>query len=617
MGARILGGKAKAGPVRRDGRVERRQADGLIVLNTGRTAVAAPTGLTATTISASEIAVAWTLPTAGSYATVERAQFGSPVWVVVHTAAVGAETWLNDGLAASTHYSYRAQAWKNGEASGYSNVASASTDAHPPGEIYGNWSTGNDVTGNGSIGNPYKTLTKCLQVAGDGDTIRLAGGLYASTTQVVIAQNNLTIEGYVGSAELSMHHSYGPGGWTLDAGTLYKRTCTEAAVRNAWYVGEPLIVVETAVACGSTAGSIFCDTVADLLYVNVGEDPPDPILVCHSDTPAISVTGSGVTLQYLALTYCNKALTVSGADCTLNDVGMTHQQGNQAKVGGNWLVPATNRWAAYVNANGFSMQDCNWTVTVSGAVRVESGTGSQMTGCLFLNDSGSMGTNYTVEYRAGTHAMTDCILRGGYQAAVHGIETADVTCTRCTVYDFGRIGFYANDGAVAGGTITCVRCVVYLTYNTATTESWGYVADTSTDNLINGNMTLYHCVAANLTRNTGAAAGLLMAGFGSNTYGVYVVRNCISKSNRYGYVRAGTPATWTETNNCANGNTSNFYGFTKHASSITSAPSFVNEGTDDYQLNTGSPCIDAGVYIAGVNDGYLGSNPDMGYWEYR
>ncbi len=33
------------------------------------------------------------------------------------------------------------------------------------------------------------------------------------------------------------------------------------------------------------------------------------------------------------------------------------------------------------------------------------------------------------------------------------------------------------------------------------------------------------------------------------------------------------------------------------------------------RLNTGSACIDAGVYIAGVNDGYLGSAPDMGYAE--
>ncbi len=592
-----------------------------VIISTGHpnpgappSAPSAPSSLTATAIDDQRIDLAWVNNTAGTTVEIERSPNGSTGWSLVYTTAINATTWSNTGLSYSTAYYYRVRA-NNGSYSGYSGTANATTLAQT---IYGDIVSGNDTTGNGTTGNPYQTLTKCLTIAADGATIRLKPGLYTATAQYVIDQDNLTIISNTTTAEISVHVTYPTSGWTLDSGTMYTRSCTEPSVRNAWYNGTPLAVVHTSALCSSTANSIYCDIVADILYVNVGGAPAYTLRARFDDTPAISITGTGVTLQNVDIAYTNKAIAVTGSDCTLDGCNLTYQQGNQAKTsGGALLVPVGNRWAIYVNADDFVAVNCTHTVTSSGAIRFESGSGSEISDCTFYNDAGSSGTNYTIEYRAGTHTIDDCLLRGGYQAAIHSIESAVVTCTGCTVYDFGRIGYYANDGDVGGGTLTCKRCLAYLTYNTNTTESWGFVADTNTAHTINGNMTLYHCVAANLDRNTGAAAGLSMAGFGSNTYGVYVVRNCISKSNRYGYVRDGTPSTWTETNNCANSNTSNFYGFTKHASSITSAPSFVNEGTDDYQLNTGSACIDAGVYIAGVNDGYAGSAPDMGYWEYR
>lgn len=51
------------------------------------------------------------------------------------------------------------------------------------------------------------------------------------------------------------------------------------------------------------------------------------------------------------------------------------------------------------------------------------------------------------------------------------------------------------------------------------------------------------------------------------------------------------------------------------AHNITSNPLFVNPDNHDYQLNSHSPCIDAGVHIAGINDGYIGVSPDIGAFE--
>ncbi|MBK9460327.1 MAG: right-handed parallel beta-helix repeat-containing protein [Sphingobacteriales bacterium] len=56
---------------------------------------------------------------------------------------------------------------------------------------------GNDNSGNGSVGNPYKTLQHALEVAVDNDIIELRGGNYTSN-EIRINQNNLTIRSYQG-----------------------------------------------------------------------------------------------------------------------------------------------------------------------------------------------------------------------------------------------------------------------------------------------------------------------------------------------------------------------------------------------------------------------------------
>jgi hypothetical protein len=44
-------------------------------------------------------------------------------------------------------------------------------------------------------------------------------------------------------------------------------------------------------------------------------------------------------------------------------------------------------------------------------------------------------------------------------------------------------------------------------------------------------------------------------------------------------------------------------------------PRFANRGGADYTLSPASPLVDKGVVIAGINDGYSGSKPDVGAFE--
>ncbi|MBN1537713.1 MAG: right-handed parallel beta-helix repeat-containing protein [Anaerolineales bacterium] len=55
----------------------------------------------------------------------------------------------------------------------------------------------------------------------------------------------------------------------------------------------------------------------------------------------------------------------------------------------------------------------------------------------------------------------------------------------------------------------------------------------------------------------------------------------------------------------------------QEANGLNEAPSFSNPPAADYTLALDSPLIDEGVYIPGINDGYNGTAPDIGAFEYE
>ena len=89
----------------------------------------APTGLSASAVSTTTVALAWSdNATSESGYYVERAAGGSAFGLVVQLAS-NTRTYTDTGLVAGTTYAYRVRAFNSAGSSAYSNTASASTQA--------------------------------------------------------------------------------------------------------------------------------------------------------------------------------------------------------------------------------------------------------------------------------------------------------------------------------------------------------------------------------------------------------------------------------------------------------------------------------------------------------
>jgi len=72
-------------------------------------------------------------------------------------------------------------------------------------------------------------------------------------------------------------------------------------------------------------------------------------------------------------------------------------------------------------------------------------------------------------------------------------------------------------------------------------------------------------------------------------------------------------------NNLFNGSintTQDFWANCDLRNNLYTDPSYVNSANRNFQLQSSSPAIDAGMVVTGVTDGYLGSAPDLGALEY-
>ena len=105
-----------------------------------------PTGLVATTVSASRIDLSWHDNSSNETGfLVQRRQAGSADWVEIGSTSANVAAFSDVGLSAATTYRYRVQAFNNTQSSAFSNEAWAATPAALPPTVSGFAPTGGPV----------------------------------------------------------------------------------------------------------------------------------------------------------------------------------------------------------------------------------------------------------------------------------------------------------------------------------------------------------------------------------------------------------------------------------------------------------------------------------------
>lgn len=213
--------------------------DTVIITTVGASDVDAPTvpeSLSATAAGASQINLAWTASTDAVGVTGYKIFRGG---VQIDTSLTN--SYPDNNVIPEATYSYTVKAYDAaGNVSGNSNTATATTAA-----LSGIFvaTTGSDTTGNGSIGTPYKTISKGLSVAFPGDTVYVRNGIYSISSSIAAVNgasgNRINLFAYPGELPVIDGTNQGADQWGIfgtNKSWMYIKgfgitNCTEGGIR--------------------------------------------------------------------------------------------------------------------------------------------------------------------------------------------------------------------------------------------------------------------------------------------------------------------------------------------------------------------------------------------------
>jgi len=216
------------------------------------TSPSSPTGLTATTVSSSQINLSWTAPsgTISGYK-IERSTSGGTFSTIVSNTATTATTYSDTGLASATQYTYRVSAINSVGTSSPSNTGSATTLTPIPPSILINPTTG-----------PA------------GSTIAVSGNTFLSNSAVTIS--------YDGAAVTT-----NPGTITTDSSGSFTATFTEPAPST----GSHTVIAKDAASGLASAQFTVTSTTSSTTSTTIS------LTVNSVDLSGNSFTGQWVTLR--------------------------------------------------------------------------------------------------------------------------------------------------------------------------------------------------------------------------------------------------------------------------------------------------------------------------------
>jgi cellulase (glycosyl hydrolase family 5) len=346
----------------------------------------APTALSATVASSSQINLSWTASTGGvggatGYRIERCSGAGCSIFTQVGTSTTAG--YADTGVSASTSYTYRVRASDTlGDLSSYSGTATATTGSGSTPIAY--------VQSNGSAPASASTMTvtySSAQVAGDLNVVAVG---WVNTTSSVSSVTDSKGNSYVralgptaasGTATESIYYAQNIAAAAAGANTVtvtFNTTVPDPDVRILEYSGIATAnALDVAVGAGSTTGTALSS--GPVTTINASDLLIGSNLVAYGITAA----GSGYTQRDLSAGNTDE-------DKTVTSTGSYSATATQSPSGW-WIMQLTAFKAAPVSASGTTIPSASFLIdssynkwTVSGGVIYENGNASVGTANVIL-----------------------------------------------------------------------------------------------------------------------------------------------------------------------------------------------------------------------------------------
>jgi hypothetical protein len=517
----------------------------------------------------------------------------------------------------------------------------------PQGTTYHVAVSGSDSRDGSSLAQAFATLGKAVSVANAGATILLHAGHYyeaitlprSGTAQAPICIRNAPGETAVLDGRDTAFH---PSWSTSSAGTdLYRTACTavpQLAYRNGQHVFASPTLDDLTSNTWDMPEGFFADS--SYLYVRFpgGRAPTaaDTFQIPRYTT-AITVTGrdyiqiKGMEICYYGLDEYPRGIYFDGASYNLVDSCFFHH----SCIGVAFKRACRFNTVQHSSFTEGPIDTWNWSAVKEGTGYYEAG-GVVVYGSPSANIGNVIRFNHLYRMFDGSHLYSEDAAGPTSNMDFHDnlIEYINDDCvetdgagTNCRIYNntFSKFLTGVSVAPAAGGPTYIMRNL-FTTWETHD----GYVGYPVKFN-VGSDLTIDWVYLYHNTCHTAVAGqpGFLFKQY--SNWNNIVSRNNIyagtsyaleSSSNRnpvdFDYDNLYTTAAGKLVRWAGNSYTTipAFYsatGLEQHG--LNHNPEFINPSSD-FRLSAGSPLIDSGVMIPGVNDGYLGDKPDIGKYEY-
>lgn len=469
----------------------------------------------------------------------------------------------------------------------------------------------------GGTSDPFKTIDQGISALSANDTLLLRGSdvedeAYMGGAGRLAPPNNTTIQNDTGhSPVIVMYTRKVSGDFSKTAGQTYVYECAHTGSiytdYGVWhgYSSPVCLSKQSSVGdCDSNEDSYYFDDGNNKVYVHVsGGGAPNSVFLMATVYPTF-------------LHRANQSVTYDGLTWKLSG-------------GAIWLDDAVSGSASGTIQNCTFQYGTTWNASIilqDGDVTISNVTANDLkdygSGLFSASDSAGNITISNVE-------LTDIDTFGLYSDAGGVVTITDLTLTRVgsaseppmfsgvtslSMNRFTIVDGYDNAFTIYSDAVLKYGLIYYtgdVTYG-AGTEGIVNHADAA------DTVELYHITVYNAKATTGD--GGPGDGFYIASDSTVKMRNCGAVECVRGIYEASGAPTYDLDYLGFYNNTDDYVNIDagdEASNEVTTNPQFTDTATYDFTLQSGSPWIDAGVAVAGVNDDYSGSAPDIGRHEYE